>query len=63
MSKRPLIARLIPTGQLTLFDCQSKKRKGSHNTSDGADEGNREGELGDTLGDTCLFEECDKCYS
>ena len=41
--------RLISTGQLTLFACQSNKRKGSHNASNGADESNREGELCDTI--------------
>ena len=52
MFKCPSIARLISTGQITPFTWQSNERKGSHNASNGADESNREGELGDTSGDS-----------
>ena len=61
MSKCPSIARFISIGQLTLFACQSNKRKGSHNASNEADESYREGELGNIA--TGLFEEDDECYS
>ena len=52
MLKCPSIARLISTGQLTSFACQSNERKGSHNASNGMDESNSEDELGDTSGDS-----------
>ena len=64
MSKCPSIARLVSTGQLTLFACQSKKRKGRRNASNGADESSREGELCDTLAiHASVFEGGGKCYS